>query len=138
KIVMALSTTSSSASAPRRATVDGSDFCAVVCALSVGVHGALVILYISESMAMAAAFLIATLVLGVAVLAQAMGPIFGVSVVVAVLLLTVALAYLLSRTIGIPGLTEDPELFDTFGIAVSLLEAGAAVVATRQLKSRRS
>jgi hypothetical protein len=60
-----------------------------------------------------------------------------VSAAVACLLIAVALAYLLSRTTGIPGLTEHQEPFDTFGAVVSLLEVAAAVMAVRRSNPRR-
>jgi len=136
-MVMAPSTTSSSTAAPPRVNVDGADACALVCAGSAGVHGALVTPHASESTQMAVAFGLATVALAVAALGRALVPNPAVSAAVAVLLLTVATAYLLSRTTGIPGLTEHPEPFDPLGTVLSCLEVAAAVVGMRQPNSRR-
>jgi hypothetical protein len=135
--VMALSTTSSSTAPSSRVNVDGADVCAVICAASVGVHGALVVPHAGESTRMAAAFALATVALAAAAASLTLFPTRAVSAAVACLLLAVATAYLLSRTTGIPGLTEHPEPFDTLGTLVSLAEVAAAVVAVRQPNPRR-
>jgi hypothetical protein len=114
------------------------DLCALVCAASAGVHGALVAPHAAESNRMAAAFALATVALAVAALEMALAPRPEVSAVVAALLLLVAVAYVLSRTSGIPGLTEHPESFDTLGAGTSVLEVAAAMVAVRHLNRRRS
>ena len=86
---------------------------------------------------MAVAFAGATVALVIAALAQALVPGPAVSTTVAALLLAVATAYLLSRTSGIPGFTEHPEPFDTFGATTSVAEVTAAIVAWRQPHQRR-
>lgn len=135
--VMALSTTSSTTLASWRSNVDATVFCAVVCAASAGVHGALVVPHASESILMALAFAWATLALGGTALGLALIPSPATSAAAAALLFAVAGAYLLSRTSGIPGLAAHPEPFDTLGTAISLLEVAAAVVAVRQTNPRR-
>ena len=139
---MVLSTTPSSASAEPRVNARehrwDADLCAVVCAASAGVHGALVAPHAAESSRMAAAFALATVALAVAALEMALAPRPEVAAAVAALLLLVAVAYVLSRTSGIPGLTEHPESFDPLGVGTSLLEVTAAVVAVRHLNRRRS
>ena len=134
---MALSTTSSATRVWSRVNVDDAGFCALVCAASAGVHGALVVPHAGESAPMAMAFALATVVLAIAALGEALIPTPVVSATVAALLLTLATAYLLSRTSGIPGLTEHPEPFDTVGVAISCLELGATFVAARQANPRR-
>lgn len=136
-IVMALSTTSSSTVALSPVNVGGADLCAVVCAASAGVHGALVIPHAGESTRMAVAFSLATVALTIAALGSALMPTPVGLAMAAALLLAVASAYLLSRTSGIPGLTEHPEPFETLGVAVSVVEVAAAVVAVRQPNPRR-
>ena len=111
--------------------------CAVVCAASAGVHAALILPHAHESTRLAVAFALATVALVVAAVALALGPIPAVSGSVATLLLAVAVAYLLSRTTGIPGLTEHQEPFDPVGVVISCLELAAAVVAARQTNPRR-
>lgn len=143
---MVLSTTPSSAPAESRVNARQNarpsrweaDVCALVCAASAGVHGALVVPHAAESTLMAAAFALATVALAIAALEMALAPRPAASAAVAVLLLLVAAAYVLSRTSGIPGLTEHPESFDTLGVGTSVLEVAAAVVAVRHLNRRRS
>lgn len=134
---MALSTISSSTPVSTRVNIDGAELCALVCAGSAGVHGALVVPHVSESTSMAVAFAAATVALVIAALAQVMVPSPAVSATVATLLLAVATAYLLSRTSGIPGFTEHPEPFDTLGATTSVAEVAASIVAWRQIHQRR-
>jgi hypothetical protein len=134
---MALSTASSSALVPSRVTDGPAAFCAVVCAASAGVHGALVVPHARESTQIAAAFTLVTAALAIAAFGVAMTPNRVVSTATAVLLVSTATAYLLSRTSGIPWLTEHPEPFDTLGVVTSFLEVAAAVVTLRQPNPRR-
>ena len=130
-------TTSSSTVASSQVNVGGAELCAVVCAASAGVHGALVVPHAGESTRMATAFTVATVALTIAALGLALMPTPVGLASAATLLLAVASAYLLSRTRGIPGLTDQPEPFDPLGVAVSVLEMAAAVVAVRQSNPRR-
>jgi hypothetical protein len=116
------------------ATVDRdlADASAVACAAAAGVHAALVLPHAHESGRLAAAFVLATLALGIASLALATAPGPEVYAASAAVLLAVALAYLLSRTTGLPGLAHD-EPFDVLGVATSSVEAATAVLALRQL-----
>lgn len=137
--VMAPSSVSSSTAASR-ITVGATDLCALACAASAGVHGALVAPHASEAAPMAVAFVLVTTGLAIAALGLALQPSPNTSTASAALLVAVATAYLLSRTTGIPGLTDHPEPFDALGVAVSTLEVAAAVVAVvavRQLNPRR-
>lgn len=134
---MALSTASSSTPASTRVNIDGAGFCALVCAGSAGVHGALVVPHANESAPMAIAFGVAAGALVIAAFAQAFVPSPAGSAAVAALLLAVAAAYLLSRTSGIPGFTEHPEPFEPLGATTSLAEVAAAIVAWRQPHPRR-
>ena len=136
--VVALSSVSSSTAS--RITVGATDLCALACAASAGVHGALVAPHASEAAPMAVAFVLVTTGLAIAALGLALQPSPNTSTASAALLVAVATAYLLSRTTGIPRLTDHPEPFDALGVAVSTLEVAAAVVAVvavRQLNPRR-
>ena len=126
-----------SANAQSGVNVVHTDLCAVVCAGSAGVHAALVAPHAHESTRLAVAFALAGVALGLAAVALAVAPRAGVVGAAAALLLSVALAYLLSRTTGIPGLTVHQEPFDALGVATSLGEAAAAVTAWRHLTARR-
>lgn len=137
-MAMTLSTVPSSAAAPFRVNGVTAGLGALVCASSAGVHAALVLPHGRESMAMAVAFGVAAGALALAAVAQVVGPTATTSAAVAVLLLGVAVAYVLSRTTGILGLTAHPEPFDTLGVVVSSMEAATALVLGRQLLLRRS
>lgn len=129
--------TASSSTRPSRVTVDDAELCALVCAASAGVHGALVVPHAGESTRLAVAFAVAAVALALAAVGQALMPTPVVSAATSALLLAVATAYLMSRTSGIPGLTEHLEPFDILGVAVSVLEVAAALVAVRQTNPRR-
>ena len=77
---------------------------------------------------MAAAFAISTVALAAAAVILATRPSPAASAAVAGLLLSVATAYVLSRTTGISGLNHHQEPVDALGVLVTSLEvAGAAV-----------
>lgn len=114
------------------------DFCAVACAASAGVHAALVVPHLHESVALAAAFAFAAAALAVAAIGQAILASASADAAVAVLLLGVAVAYGLSRTTGLPVLAVPPEPFDALGVATSCVELAAAGVALRLLVRRSS
>jgi len=105
------------------------DLSALVCGASAGVHGALVAPHATESAELAVAFAMAALALAVAAVGLALVPTPATTSLAAGLLLAVASAYLLSRTTGLPGLTEHSEPFDVLGTLVSVAEAGVAIVA---------
>ena len=123
--VMVLSTTPSSTAASARVNVREADICALACAASAGAR-------------LAFAFAVATVALAIAALGLALAPGPVVSLGVAALLLGTAGAYLMSRTGGLPGLTQHPESFDALGVGISLLEVAAAVVVVRRPHPRRN
>lgn len=122
----------------RRIDATAADLTAIVCAVSAGVHGALIGPHLEESGAMAVAFLVATAALGIAAALEALAPTPGISVAAAVLLAGTAAAYLLARTTGIPVLTTHPEPFDALGVATSALELVGALLALVYLNPRRN
>lgn len=132
---MALITTPTVAALPTR--VRRTDVAALVCAVSAGTHAALVVPHLRESVPLAVAFAFATTALALAALAQAVAPSALGARVVATLLLALALAYVLSRTTGIPGLVGHPEAWDPVGVPLAVLEATAAVLVVRQPHPRR-
>lgn len=137
-IAVTLSTMSSSTAEQQQVNDLWADFCAVACAASAGVHAALVVPHLHESVALAAAFAVAAAALGVAALGQAILASASADAAVAVLLLGVAVAYGLSRTTGLPVLAVPPEPFDALGVATSCVELAAAGVALRLLVRRSS
>lgn len=124
--------------ARRRIVVPAADLTALACAVSAGVHGALMGPHLEESEAMAVAFVVATVALALAAVGEAMAPTPWLSVATAALLAGTAAAYLLARTTGIPVLTTHPEPFDALGVATSALELVGAVLALVHLNPRRN
>jgi hypothetical protein len=131
-----LSTAPSSAAPGARVNAGSTDFCAVVCAGSAGIHAALVPSHYHESPALAALFAVAAMALALAAVSQALfaGPLSAVAV--AGLLLAVAGAYVLSRTAGLPGLLSHPEPFDGLGAMTSCWEVAAAWAVLRPYLGR--
>lgn len=110
-----------------RAAVEGQvrGAVAVVCAVSAGVHAALVPPHLQESRLLGAGFAMSALALGVCALVvrRRGGPVRTVAAV----LLTVAAAYVLSRTTGLPVLIPHPEHVDVLGVLTTVVEAAAAI-----------
>ena len=136
-MVMTLSTTPSSAAHTARVNLTGAELCAAVCAVSAGVHAALVGPHAHESRLLALMFGLSAFALALAAIGQVLAPTPVMGAAVAALLLAVAGAYLMSRTTGLPGLVAHQEPFDTLGVVISGLELAAAAVAMRQLSPRR-
>ena len=110
---------------------------AVVCAGSAGVHAALVPEHLHQSAAPGLAFAGSAAALAVAgVATRAPRHDAWAPALAAVVLLGTAVAYVLSRTTGIPGLLPDPETVDPLGVLTTAAEAGAAIAALL-LSSRR-
>jgi hypothetical protein len=116
-----------------RAPVNGSvqtgarAFVALVCAASAGIHAALVPEHYQEGgLRLGGAFALSALLLGVSAVLVARSTMTALPVVV---LLGTALAYLLSRTSGIPLLIDEPEALDALGLVTTVAEVVAATVA---------
>jgi hypothetical protein len=109
-------------------------FVAVVCAASAGVHAALVPEHYAEGgVVLGGAFALDALLLGTCAVVASRGRSWALPVVV---LLGTALAYLLSRTTGVPGLIGDPEEPDALGLVTTVAEVVAAAVAAQLLHNR--
>jgi hypothetical protein len=133
---MTLSTTPSWAVPRQRVNAVAADIAAVVCAASAGVHAALVVPHAEESARMATAFAVSTVALTAAAVILATHPSPAASAAQAGLLLSVATAYVLSRTTGIPALDHHQEPVDVFGVLVTSLEVTGAVVVMWPLTRR--
>jgi hypothetical protein len=102
-------------------------FVALACAAAAGVHAALVPEHYQEGgIRLGGAFALSALLLGICALLVSRGTSRALPVVV---LLGTALAYLLSRTTGIPLLIDEPEEPDALGLVTTVAEVVAAVVA---------
>lgn len=105
------------------------DIVVLVCAASAGVHAALVPEHLAEGgPLLGGAFAASALALAVvAVLARRPGrEHWAVSIAVAVLAANV-LAYVLSRTTGLPVLIPEPEEVDLLGVVTTIAEAVGVV-----------
>jgi hypothetical protein len=99
------------------------DLVVVACAISAGVHAALMPSHFGESTAMGGGFLAATGVLGG--LAVAISRHLGSAALVATAMTLAGLiaSYALAVTFGLPMLHPDPEPVDGIGVATKLVEA---------------
>jgi drug/metabolite transporter (DMT)-like permease len=112
---------------------------ACTCAASAGVHAGLVPEHLREAPPLGVAFaLSATLFALAALVIRQPGPRPLAAVGVMVLLLSTALAYVASRTTGIPILSPVPEPADALGASVSVLEVAAAAAAIRILPRKET
>jgi len=104
-----------------------STFVALVCAGGAGVHAALVPEHYEEGgIRLGGAFAVSAVLLGICALLSSRSTGRALPVVV---LLGTALAYLLSRTTGIPLLIDEPEEPDVLGLVTTVAEVVAAAVA---------
>jgi hypothetical protein len=100
------------------------------CAASAGAHAGLVPAHLNGEPRLGAAFLVTVVLLAAAATAIAARP--GdrrITSAAGLLLAGLMLAYLTSRTTGIPVLDSEPEALDTVGIATNAVEALGVVVA---------
>jgi hypothetical protein len=111
---------------------------ATVCAGSAGVHAALVPEHLHESVPLGLSFGAAAVLLGVAAAVTGLRNDLRLVAPVAALLIGTAVAYLLSRTTGLPGLVDHPEPVDALGSATSFLEVAAACACVRLIALRSS
>src|SRR5436305_13565047 len=94
-----------------------------VCAASAGAHAGLVPAHLNSEPRLGAAFVIAVVLLVAAGIAVAARPEDRrITSAAGLLLAGVMLAYLASRTTGIPVLDPEPEALDTVGIATNVVE----------------
>lgn len=100
------------------------------CAASAGAHGGLVPAHLNGEPRLGAAFLIAVVLLVAAATSVAARP--GdrrITSAAGLILAGLILAYVVSRTTGIPVLDPEPEAVDAVGIATSVVEALGVLVA---------
>ena len=100
----------------------------LVCAVGAGVHAGLVTAHLRESTLLGVLFAVDAVLLGLAALAISDRHARTVHHAgAAAVLVGTALAYLLSRTTGLPGVTSEPEPVDVLGLLTTVSElAGAA------------
>jgi apolipoprotein N-acyltransferase len=102
----------------------------LVCAAAAGAHAGLVPAHLNGEPRLGVAFLCAVVLLVVAAAALAAHPRDRrITSAAGLLLAGLILAYLATRTTGIPWLDPEPEPFDAVGIATNIVEALGVAVA---------
>lgn len=111
---------------------------ALLCAGSAGVHAALIADHLDESVPLGVGFAASAVALALAAL-MVRRPRHDPRTLVAaaVVLLVVAVAYALSRTIGVPLLISTPEHLDALGLTTTVAEVVGAAVLIHLLHNRR-
>jgi hypothetical protein len=113
------------------------DLLILACAISAGIHGALVPSHLEEGREIGAAFAVATLLLAASAAAVSLRPRSALAAAAATGVLGGALVlYVLAITTGLPVLHPHPEPADTLGIATKAIEA-VGVLAGSTLVGRR-
>ena len=105
------------------------DVVVVSCAVSAGVHVALVPEHMREAPQLGVAFGVSVVLLGGAVIALASGA--RAARMTALLLAGLLVAYAASRTTGIPWIEPDAEPVDAVGVAAKLAEAAGLLFALK-------
>ena len=106
------------------------DAVAVALAICVGVHAGLAPAHLYESAVLGASFILVALGCSLLVLAVTSRPAQAWPLrATALVLSALAIAYVASRTVGIPVLVPRPEIVDPIGVATACVEAGGAALA---------
>jgi hypothetical protein len=113
------------------------DLLILACAISAGIHGALVPPHLEEGREIGVAFAVATVLLAASAAAVSLRPRSALAAAAATGVLGGALVlYVLAITTGLPVLHPHPEPADTLGIATKAIEA-VGVLAGSTLVGRR-
>jgi hypothetical protein len=114
------------------------DLLILACAISAGIHGALIPVHLEEGRGIGAAFVAATLLLAASAAAVTLRPRSMLVAATATGVLAGALGlYALAITTGVPVLHPHPEPADALGIATKAIEAVGVLVGST-LVGRRS
>jgi hypothetical protein len=106
------------------------DLVILACAISAGIHGALVPAHFEEGMGAGLGFVAATVLLAALVLALTRYPASALALAAtAVVLLGLLASYLLAVTTGLPVLHPEPEPVDGLALATKAIEAGGLLAA---------
>ena len=106
------------------------DLVILACAISAGIHGALVPAHFEEGMGAGLGFVAATVLLAALVLALTRYPASALALAAtAVVLLGLLASYLLAVTTGLPLLHPEPEPVDGLALATKAIEAGGLLAA---------
>ncbi|MDQ3876130.1 MAG: hypothetical protein M3322_11415 [Actinomycetota bacterium] len=100
------------------------DVVILACAISTGIHGALVPEHFAEGTGAGAGFVAATVLLAVAAILVTLRPASALALTGAPTVLTgLLISYALATTTGLPLLHPEPEPVDVFAIATKAIEA---------------
>lgn len=113
------------------------DLLIVVCAVSAGIHGALVREHFTEGTGPGAGFLAATVALAVLAVALTRGTAGATVLAAAAILAGLIGSYALAITTGLPVLQPDPEPVEGLAVATKVIEAVGLVAALRLLSRER-
>jgi hypothetical protein len=115
------------------------DVVILACAISAGIHGALVPAHLDESRAAGWAFAASTAILAVLAVALTRRPAARPPLVLAAATLAGLLgAYALAVTTGLPLLHPEPEPVDGLALVTKAIEAGGLVAAWSLLRGERA
>lgn len=113
------------------------DVVILACAISAGIHGALVPEHLAEGRGLAFAFAVSAASLAAAAAALTLRPASGRAVATAALLLAGPLvAYAAAATSGLPLLHPEPEAVTGLGLATKAVEAAGLLAASSLLRHR--
>jgi hypothetical protein len=114
--------------------IDRRDLVILACAISAGIHGALVPGHFAEGIGPGVGFVAATVLLGAFATAITLLPASEPAVAGAAFVLAGLLtSYLLATTTGLPVLHPHPEPVDGLALATKAIEAGGLLAATALL-----
>ena len=114
------------------------DIVILACAISAGIHGALVPDHLAESTGAGFGFVAATGLLGALVVAMTLRPASALALAgAAALLLGLLASYLLATTTGLPVLHPEPEPADGLALATKAIEAAGLLAALQLLRPGR-
>jgi hypothetical protein len=115
------------------------DVVVLACAISAGIHGALVPAHLDESAAAGWAFAVSTAILALLAFALTRRPTARVPLVLAAATLAgLSAAYVLAITTGLPLLHPEPEPIDGLAVVTKAIEAAGLVTAWSLLRGERA
>ena len=114
------------------------DIVILACAISAGIHGALVPAHFEEGTGMGLGFVAATVLLVALVAVLTLRPTSALALAgAATVLLGLLASYLLATTTGLPVLHPDPEPVDGLALATKAIEAAGLLAALQLLRHGR-
>ena len=114
------------------------DIVILACAISAGIHGALVPAHFEEGTGMGLGFVAATVLLVALVAVLTLRPTSALALAgAATVLLGLLASYLLATTTGLPVLHPDPEPVDGLALATKAIEAAGLLAAVQLLRHGR-